>query len=162
MSEYEFKPVPVWEACRAKHQDKAEIAVRDMPIDSRWQIIEDPSFRVYANIGLEYAIATPKQQWYDQVDWEYFAANGGLMVSGGYSSTFRATNKAHVHDGMALAESPFWYYWPGGECPLPDNVKVEVTRLAENTCRYVGHPLALTWSIPLFFRILGMQSEQRL
>ena len=75
----------------------------------------------YVSNGFEIAIidtAAPSIDW-DKFNWDFFYQYGGLPV---------------VIDGMeykidsptadSLRESPF-YYWPGGEQPLPDNVEVE-------------------------------------
>jgi len=70
--------------------------------------------------------SVPVIDW-GKFNWEFFNQYGGL-TTGEETERFihriyePTTNKDFTYN---LVESPF-YYWPGGECPVPGNVEVEV------------------------------------
>jgi len=88
---------------------------------------------------------TPKTDFNDpKWNWDFFNQYGGVPVgwlcSVGYAKT------AKITDGCSLRESPF-YYWPGGEQPVPDNVEVEVIMRNYNSVADTGTQQAhiFTW-----------------
>ena len=64
---------------------------------------------------------TPEIDW-DGFDWAFFGEYGGLRINGNRLAFDSADFQWITAE---LRESPF-YYWPGGEQPVPDNVEVEV------------------------------------
>lgn len=74
-----------------------------------------------------YAIIDDSQpiiEW-DKFDWEFFNQYGGLFVITEKFGGVLAMDANFSNDNAtALQESPF-YYWPGGECPVPRDVEVE-------------------------------------
>ena len=157
MTEFEYKQVPVWEACRSWHEDKALIVTRDWECGEGWVAHISPAFQ---STHLEYAIATPKEKpWYDEVDWDYFGKNGGLRIKNEYDEFFHTYSKAIVGLKDSVSESFVWYYWPGGgKRPLPENVKVE-WRFRAGEASYENTTNKAPWYSAMFFRILGLQSE---
>jgi len=79
---------------------------------------------------------TPEIPW-SEFKWDFFNQYGGLKVTmrearGGYfNSVASMPTAAGIHE---LRESPF-YYWPGGEQPVPDNVEVEVVTRNNDICK---------------------------
>jgi hypothetical protein len=68
---------------------------------------------------------TPEIDW-DKFNWDFFNQWNGLVILRD-GKTFAALNSPTFNDlHYELCESPF-YYWAGGEQPVPDNVEVEVS-----------------------------------
>ena len=65
---------------------------------------------------------TPEIDW-DKIDWAFFGEYGGLRINGNRLAFDSADFQWITAE---LRESPF-YYWPGGEQPVPGNIEVEIT-----------------------------------
>lgn len=96
----------------------------------------------------DYAIIDDSQtelteEWWEGFDWEFFKPYHGLTVWIGDALTFLPRHGVLPKDwDCKLAESPF-YYWGGGECPVPGNVEVEVQR--RNGYRDIERASKLKW-----------------
>ena len=67
--------------------------------------------------------STPEIDW-SKFDWDFFNQYGGLCIVTAENIAYKI-DEPPLSPLYDLSESPF-YYWPGGECPVPDNVEVEV------------------------------------
>ena len=94
---------------------------------NKW--IEKPESVPYRDTPYEYAIidtTTPEIEW-DKFDWYFFNQYGGLPAAGPEQLDFdlAGLDDGAIMDKTGLRESPF-YYWPGGQRPVPSNVEVEI------------------------------------
>ena len=118
------------DAVVGRHIDNGCRVARYRATQKRW--IECPnlmSILLAIRDGMDIAIidtATPEIEW-DKFDWDFFNQYGGLMVEigGGNFSVSSMDDATRNHDSYELRESPF-YYWLGGEQPVPDNIKIEI------------------------------------
>lgn len=73
----------------------------------------------------EEAMLPPTIEW-DKFDWHFFNQYGGLKIDTDLGTLYtRRAEDCDRWEYFHLDESPF-YYWPGGECPVPGNVEVEI------------------------------------
>ena len=95
---------------------------------AEWVCNNFPQFDWATN---EYGIidtSTPAIDW-DKFDWDFFNQYGGLRCT--YDDRKRSISLVAAPidpEDLAIVESPF-YYWLGGEQPVPDMVEVEVERV---------------------------------
>jgi len=60
---------------------------------------------------------------FDEFYWDFFGLYGGVLLAKDGVQIDTETLWSNT-DNITILESPF-YYWPGGEQPVPDNVEVE-------------------------------------
>ena len=133
-----MKRVLAGEELAAKHGDTWGRSWSDDGIEFRHMC------QLIAN-GREIAIidtSTPEIDW-NKVKWQFFSLYGGiqLLIDG---EPMDDEQEWGLHDNVTFAESPF-YYWVGGEQPVPDNVEVEVIRREGGSEIYAAGQIR-TWS----------------
>lgn len=120
-----IKGLEPWEILK-RFADGEPVAVRYTYKPSRSGEWENKGGDIWDFAHFEYAIidtTTPAIEW-DKFDWGFFDQFGGMLIDCGLLRTCDNQEKAKDNNA-GLRESPF-YYWPGGEQPVPDNVWVEV------------------------------------
>ena len=83
---------------------------------------------------------------FSKFDWDFFGQHGGLLMISDYGQKEKFQEK-YRFKGWNLRESPF-YYWAGGEQPVPDGVMVEAVFLLINSgerCAEIHAAKDLDW-----------------
>lgn len=86
---------------------------------------------------------TTEIDW-DKFDWDFFNQYGGLLLNDWHKycrSPLSPPDDEFCSDGVS--ESPF-YYWAGGEQPVPNNVEVEVVH--RDSEKLMQNAKAFNWS----------------
>lgn len=86
--------------------------------------------------------STPEIDW-DKVNWDFFNQYGGLNIlfyGNKNDALLQRKPELSAIPHTTLSESPF-YYWAGGEQPVPDNVEVEVVYRDGQ----IGIPKSIAW-----------------
>lgn len=97
----------------------------------------------------DYAIidtTAPQIQW-EEFDYEFFNQYGGVKTAHVDEPTRKYVTKITpaIGDDLVLRESPL-YYWPGGKCPVPGNVEVDVViRYTGDIGDLIAHSSKLDW-----------------
>jgi len=89
-----------------------------------WREDKHPAWNWYQ---FNYAIidtTEPVIDW-SKFNYKFFNEYGCLPVAYKGRSRFVTNSVIQRDTSFCLRESPF-YYWPGGKCPVPSNVEVEV------------------------------------
>jgi len=98
----------------------------DVYQEAGWYKVDTPLWRWNTN---KYAIidTTTPEIDFDEFYWDFFGLYGGVLLAKDGVQIGAETLWSNT-DNITILESPF-YYWPGGEQPVPDNVEVEVVFL---------------------------------
>jgi len=152
-----------WEVIREVTENQKRWAYSVGCGDQIWSEPQDQSVdQLMYRIFTKYHVAIiddshPDINW-EKFNWDFFDQYGGLpALSASGAPTVISKRSLILHiDSPTLRTTPF-FYWPGGEQPVPNNVEVEVIVWIDHKRTMTEVASAIDWNDEelLAFRLTG-------